>query len=151
MAGSGLVLVLVVCRSPISTATALLIFGLMLNYVVGAMITVLQAERNKTPCSNLCFGAWERLDTVPCHFTWAVRGGDRRRAGTQNHAPRFGHVDTRTLDCAEHGREQPVIAVANRGPRRLAYGRHYGGVWTGRIPWVGDTACRSPADQGAVP
>jgi len=56
MAGSGLVLVLVLfVAHRFRTATALLIFGLMLNYVVGAMITVLQAEAQQDALQQFVF------------------------------------------------------------------------------------------------
>ena len=56
MAGSALVLVLVLfVAHRFRTATALLIFGLMLNYVVGAMITVLQAEAQQDALQQFVF------------------------------------------------------------------------------------------------
>jgi iron complex transport system permease protein len=56
MAGSALVLVLVLfVAHRFRTATALLIFGLMLNYVVGAMITVLQAEAQQEALQQFVF------------------------------------------------------------------------------------------------
>ena len=56
MAGSGLVLVLVLfVAHRFRTATALLIFGLMLNYVVGAIITVLQAEAQQDALQQFVF------------------------------------------------------------------------------------------------
>ena len=56
MAGSALVLILVLfVAHRFRTATALLIFGLMLNYVVGAMITVLQAGAQQEALQQFVF------------------------------------------------------------------------------------------------
>ena len=56
MAGSLLVLILVLFVSHrFRTTTSLLIFGLMLNYVVGAMITVLQAEAQQDALQQFVF------------------------------------------------------------------------------------------------
>ncbi len=56
MAGSLLALILVLFVSHrFRTTTSLLIFGLMLNYVVGAMITVLQAEAQQDALQQFVF------------------------------------------------------------------------------------------------